>query len=194
MVDRTCSVEGCENPAACRGFCNSHYARKRRTGELGLLGPKPQPDPFLRFWTYVNVRGPGECWPWRSTITHEGYGVFALTGGQAKAHRMVYELVFGPIPDGMTIDHVCHTNDPTCLLKHECPHRRCCNPTHLEPVPPEENVRRGHRALVTHCPQGHPYSGDNLYLPPSGGRTCRACHRETERRRRMHPTRGDGLS
>lgn len=35
----------------------------------------------------------------------------------------------------------------------------------------------------THCPQGHPYSGDNLHIRPNGNRHCRACHRERERRR-----------
>lgn len=42
-----------------------------------------------------------------------------------------------------------------------------------------------HNALKTHCPQGHPYSGDNLYISPSdGGRSCRICMRESGRRYR----------
>lgn len=38
-------------------------------------------------------------------------------------------------------------------------------------------------ALRTHCPQGHPYSGDNLYVTPTGERGCRTCHRERQRAR-----------
>lgn len=30
----------------------------------------------------------------------------------------------------------------------------------------------------TECPQGHPYSGDNLYITPKGSKVCRRCRNE----------------
>jgi hypothetical protein len=47
-----------------------------------------------------------------------------------RAHRFAYELLVGPIPEGLVIDHLCRN-------------RRCVNPAHLEPVTAEENWRRG---------------------------------------------------
>src|SRR5207245_6492477 len=67
-----------------------------------------------------------KCWPWRGTIQSKGYG--HLNG--RLVHRIVYELVHGPIPAGLTIDHLCRN-------------RRCANPSHLEAVTMKENYDRG---------------------------------------------------
>lgn len=81
-------------------------------------------------------------------------------------HRVVYELVVGPIPDGMQLDHLCRQ-------------RACCNPDHLEPVTCLVNVRRGiGHGSETHCPKGHPYSGENLQIHQNKGgprRVCKQC-------------------
>ena len=43
---------------------------------------------------------------------------------------------------------------------------------------------QGARATWTHCPYGHPLSGDNLYTHPKRGtRMCKACAAERQRRR-----------
>jgi hypothetical protein len=34
MGNRTCSVEGCESPYRCKGYCNMHYKRLRSYGSL----------------------------------------------------------------------------------------------------------------------------------------------------------------
>lgn len=86
-------------------------------------------------------------------------------------------MFVGPIPDGLVIDHLCR--NPQCV-----------NPMHLEPVTPEENTRRGiggwNTRAKTHCPQGHPYSGANLYInPTSGARVCRTCNNEKARRYKL---------
>lgn len=93
------------------------------------------------------------------------------------AHRYAYEVYVGDIPTGMQVDHRCHTDDTTCPGGAECPHRRCCNPAHLELVTNAENTLRQRHAkrLTESCPQGHPYSDDNTVYWKDGKRRCRAC-------------------
>lgn len=70
--------------------------------------------------------GGRECWPWRGAIQSKGYGMV----GHRLVHRVVYELVHGPIPAGLTIDHLCRN-------------RACANPSHLEAVTMKVNYDRG---------------------------------------------------
>jgi hypothetical protein len=118
--------------------------------------------PDTKFWEKVDVRGPDECWEWRACRNKNGYGRvnhphFKTTW----AHRVAYLLKVGPIPDGLQLDHLCRN-------------RACVNPAHLEPVTQRVNLQRGELATKTHCPQGHPYSGDNLIVR-RGARECRTC-------------------
>lgn len=120
----------------------------------------------------------GKCWIWKRAVDTHGYGVVVRAGHSIRAHRLVYERHVGPIPDGLDLDHLCRVRD-------------CVNPTHLEPVSRSENIARGEGAAgivarTGKCLRGHPFSGDNLYVSPSGSRHCRACGagRARERRRR----------
>ena len=108
-----------------------------------------------------------DCWEWTAAKSPLGYGALNVGDRTKLAHRVVYELLVGSIPDGLDLDHLCR--NPSCV-----------KPAHLEPVPRAENLRRGDRphARKTHCPQGHPYSGDNLYIPPNGDRICVTCKRK----------------
>lgn len=90
---------------------------------------KGHPDPAERFWTYVDKAGPGNCWLWTGRLERNGYARFRHDGQRSGAHRYAYELEVGPIPDGLTIDHLCRV-------------RHCVNPMHLEPVSGRENTRR----------------------------------------------------
>jgi len=138
-------------------------------------------------------RGEG-CWPWLGKPAPSGYGRIGDKGRILMAHRAVYELLAGPIPDGMTLDHTCHNTDPSCAGGNSCPHRLCVNPAHLEPVPTEVNKARGKslaakRARQTHCQNGHPLSGDNVSFEPSkktgrATRRCRICRRIRQRETR----------
>jgi len=120
-----------------------------------------------RFW--ARVEKTDTCWQWCGTDAHT-YGTAVASGHSYRAHRVAYELTIGPIPDGLTLDHLCRN-------------RGCVNPAHLEPVTNRENILRGecphaHNARKTHCRHGHPLSGSNLlYEPHENRRRCRTCAR-----------------
>lgn len=101
------------------------------------------------------------CWRWTGILTGPGYGQFAIAHATlAIAHRAVYELLVGPIPDGLELDHACRV-------------RNCVNPDHLEPVSRQENLRRSRR---THCKYGHEFTAENTYMQPKG-KQCKTCGR-----------------
>lgn len=139
------------------------------------------------------------CWLWTGTDgTKDGYGKFRPSPGKPAymAHRWAYEAFVGPIPDGMQIDHKCHTDDAACPGGPTCQHRRCVNPAHLEPVTGSQNTMRQRHAerLKTSCPSGHPYEGDNLIRAADGRRHCRECDIARKRRSRQSAKRVQRLS
>jgi hypothetical protein len=108
------------------------------------------------------------CWEWQLMRTPLGYGRWNWCGRNGWAHRMVYEMLVGTIPDGKELDHTCGN-------------RGCVNPAHLEPVTHAENVRRAF-AGRTHCRYGHEYTVENTYIGTHGYRQCRECRRGYARR------------
>jgi hypothetical protein len=117
----------------------------------------------------------GDCWEWTGRLFWDGYGVVWYRRKQKRAHRMMYELLVGPIPDGLQIDHLCRNP-------------KCVNPDHLEPVTQRENLLRGmskpaRQLRQTHCMHGHELTPDNTYAW-RGERHCRVCRRAADSRRR----------
>lgn len=100
-----------------------------------------------RFLSFIESGyGTEECWLWRATsVSPNGYGNFWMDNATRSAHRVAWELWVGPIGDNLTVDHVCHSLDPTCGGSWECLHRRCVNPDHLEVVTMSENILRKFR-------------------------------------------------
>lgn len=143
----------------------------------------PRKEPIeLRFWRHVAVAGPDDCWLWTGAKNVNGYGTVSVDGGSALAHRVSWAMRWGrPVPEDLRI-------------LHECDVRACVNPLHLWLGTQRDNIadmiakgrsKTGQfEAAKTHCPAGHPYSGPNLYIRPSGkfARECLTCRREISRR------------
>lgn len=125
---------------------------------------------------------PSGCWLWTAGLLHDGYAALWWDGACQRAHRVIYELLVGPIPEGLEPDH-------TCRVKH------CVNPDCLEPVTHAENVARSPigaapmRRARTSCPEGHPYDERD-----KDGRRCSRCRRSkaAERQRRYRARQASG--
>lgn len=116
----------------------------------------------------LKVDRSGECWEWLACTDPNGYGRFRAGGRTVLAHRFAYEAFRDEIPLGLTIDHLCRNHG-------------CVNPEHLEAVPNIVNVMRGdpgaYLRVKTHCKRGHELTAENVYVTPTGSRSCRACKR-----------------
>lgn len=115
---------------------------------------------------------PNGCIEFTGARVGGGYGTIMHNGRNMVVHRAAYMLMVGPIPEGLTLDHLCRN-------------RICVNPHHLEPVTVKENVLRGvgitaKNSAKDQCVNGHPFSGSNLKVHARDGgrrRVCRMCLR-----------------
>ncbi len=173
--NKICTFPGCGGPYYSTGWCRTHYERARTND-----GDPSRPEVSVqdRFWAKVDKQAGSGCWLWTSALTNNGHGVVMLDGRTQSAHRLAYEWLVGPIPDGLVLDHECHNRDLTCNAGDLCPHRRCVRPDHIRATTQAINYRsgRGNHAK-THCPQGHPYDKANTAYGPQGHRFCRACRK-----------------
>ena len=196
MTDRRCSLDGCERPHHARGVCHTHYEWSRRHGAAPRVIDHSVEGRLLA----ESERSRDGCLLWTGSLSSgadrgEGYGSIRDADGRNRpVHRVAYETWVGPIPDGWTIDHLCHVialSEGTCEPG-PCAHRRCIEPSHLQPATVRDNLLSGGSlnaiaASKTHCVKGHPLWGDNLAVYPSSPtkRQCRTCDRARSRRQRQ---------
>lgn len=130
------------------------------------------------YWS--KVERTSSCWLWTGALSPNGYGKFTVDGRTVYAHIVAYVLAYGPVGEGLQIDHV---------RERGCTNRHCVNPAHLEAVTQRTNILRGTcppavNARKTHCMHGHEFTPGNTRWVSSTNRRCRACHRFDEANRR----------
>lgn len=153
-----CSVTGCTIKAfSGHALCLAHKAAVDTSGYLGL--PARLAD---------NIAFPDDLtdhWMWTGYTNGVGYGYISWLGKDQPAHRVLFTVTGGTIPEGYDLDHLCRVS-------------MCVNPTHMEPVTPAENRRRGGMRL--RCIRGHLMSEAMIVHRSSGKvtRSCQACVRD----------------
>lgn len=85
--------------------------------------PRPKPSrrlsPEERFW--AKVEKTDGCWIWSGATNKSGpfgYGQFRIPGNRVPAHRVAWEMIHGPVPEGLWV-------------LHDCDMPKCVNPSHL---------------------------------------------------------------
>lgn len=143
------------------------------------------------FWDKVSPEPMSGCWLWMGNLTAKeglGYGRIRYLGRMTLAHRLVFSVAKGEVPNGLELDHLCRV-------------RGCVNPDHLEAVTKSVNQKRSPiqvarmsrlgraraalQLLATHCKKGHEFSAENVYIQSNGSRLCKECRRIHKRKWRL---------
>lgn len=165
-MERSCSISGCGKKHYGRGYCGPHWKKFYRHGDPRIKIRHPKSESVEKFCRSIAISENGECLEWTGPVSGDSYAVSYLGGRQGAVHRWVMRLIYGNIPAGKEVDHICRN-------------RRCVNPVHLRFLTKRENILIGSgppalNKKKTHCPKGHEYSAENTKIY-RGYRYCRAC-------------------
>ena len=125
-TQRTCSFDGCERAFHARGLCNSHYKQTESGNEVSALRLQAHNGISLADSLALRTETGQHCWTWKGAADPDGYGHVNVGGVKLRAHRVAFELTYGPIGAGLVIDHICRN-------------RQCVRPEHLQAVTVREN-------------------------------------------------------
>lgn len=133
----------------------------------------------------VPVENPDDCWEWTGFVMPSGHGQMK----EGLAHRVAYQVLVGPIPDGLSIDHECHNlalAKGQCEGGTSCKHRRCVNPWHLSAKTEQENNLAGGNNWTEKetCKNGHP-TEQYRRRSPKGQTYCQECRRKSKETARI---------
>lgn len=174
----SCRFPGCGRDIQAVGLCCGHY-KQHNLGKplkpLRVIRPA-WADPTIAYQESPCPALGSPCHVFSGGTNGHGYGAVRCDGRMIGAHVYVWMRANGAVPKGLMIDH-------------RCRNRRCCNIEHLRLVTNRTNSLENSESFAaanaakTHCPKGHPYSGENLITESNGRRKCRACTRRKERER-----------
>lgn len=123
---RICLFEGCEREFYGRGYCRAHFEQLKKGKQLTPVRFQNRRGAPLRVRLDSFSIQVGECRVWIGYKNPEGHGRIGVNGKLELAHRVAWQLENGPIPEGLVIDHKCHT-------------RACIEVSHLQVVTIKQN-------------------------------------------------------
>lgn len=127
MNESTCTVEGCGSTAKVRGWCRKHYKRWANHGDP-IGGVERFSSPEESFQARTERRGGCLIWTASTSGGPAPYGRIHIGDRMVGAHVYSYQRAYGPVPEGMMVDHRYHCST------------LCCEPTHLRLATGQQNV------------------------------------------------------
>lgn len=107
-----CSVDGCDEPAVARGWCDHHWYSWKAYGDP-LAATRRGPNLPLEQRLWAGTVATGDCWVWTRATTDFGYGKIGDGPRWRGTHVVSWELANGPVPQGLCVLHRC--DNPPCV-------------------------------------------------------------------------------